>query len=247
VLVVDDYPAGILLLERQLHDLGHRVVAASDGVQGLKYWLAEDVDMVITDIRMPIMDGYALAKAIRQHEAGCSNPPSVIIGFTANLSTEERARCLAAGMSDCFLKPLTIDKLSRYIQTQVYTSPVQVNHTGAHGTVEKRAIIKTLNHLTNQDPVLVNKMLGSLKLSHRADCAQLHSLITHEDARGLTDFAHKIRGVAGLINAAEIVRNCEALEHACYNVQFTPAVNHRAKELEKVMCALSEQLNDLAV
>ena len=65
VLVIDDYPANRLLLSQQLHYLGHRVVDAVDGAHGLRAWRAEHFDAVITDCNMPLMNGYELARAIR--------------------------------------------------------------------------------------------------------------------------------------------------------------------------------------
>jgi len=68
LLVVDDYPPGLMLLQQQFSFLGYRVVGAADGEAALAQWFAGDVDVVITDSRMPVMDGCALTEAIRQAE-----------------------------------------------------------------------------------------------------------------------------------------------------------------------------------
>ncbi|MEQ7633928.1 response regulator, partial [Xanthomonas campestris] len=84
ILVVDDYPANRLLLLQQLSYLGHSVKDEQDGAHGLRTWRNHSFDVVITDCNMPVMNGYELAKAIRDDEAACGKPPCLILGFTAN-------------------------------------------------------------------------------------------------------------------------------------------------------------------
>ncbi|MCS5517537.1 ATP-binding protein [Pseudomonas qingdaonensis] len=115
ILVVDDYPANLMLLEKQLSVLGHRVTQASDGAGGLQAWQAGRFDAVITDCNMPGMDGHQLAREIRAQEAQANRPPCLILGLTANAQADERERCLASGMDDCLFKPIGLGALSRHL------------------------------------------------------------------------------------------------------------------------------------
>lgn len=106
VLLVEDNPINQLILRDQLETLGCMVELASDGRQALTRWQPEAFDVVLTDVNMPHLNGYELARALRQ--CGYRGP---IIGATANAMHEENERCLAAGMNLCLLKPVDLRTL----------------------------------------------------------------------------------------------------------------------------------------
>lgn len=106
VLLVEDNPINQLILRDQLETLGCTVELASDGRQALARWQPESFDVVLTDVNMPHLNGYELARALRQR--GYRGP---IIGATANAMHEENDRCLAAGMNLCLLKPVDLRTL----------------------------------------------------------------------------------------------------------------------------------------
>ncbi|CAC9678515.1 Virulence sensor protein BvgS precursor [Pseudomonas putida] len=115
ILVVDDYPANLLLLERQLHTLGHRVTLAENGEIALARWQAARFDLVITDCSMPVMDGHELTRRIRSLEGERGLAACRILGVTANAQAEERARCLASGMDECLFKPIGLRTLKTHL------------------------------------------------------------------------------------------------------------------------------------
>ena len=106
VLVVDDHPINRMLLSDQLGSLGYRVKTAQDGVDALNVISRSEIDIVLTDVNMPNMDGYRLTQRLRQ--LGQTFP---IIGVTANALAEEKQRCMEAGMDNCLSKPVTLDTL----------------------------------------------------------------------------------------------------------------------------------------
>ncbi|PWC21342.1 two-component system sensor histidine kinase RcsC [Brenneria roseae subsp. roseae] len=116
ILVVDDHPINRRLLADQLGSLGYMAMTANDGVDALSVLGKNAVDIVLTDVNMPNMDGYRLTQCLR--EQGRHFP---VIGVTANALAEERQRCLQAGMDNCLSKPVTLDTLQ---QTLSYYSDV---------------------------------------------------------------------------------------------------------------------------
>lgn len=106
VLLVEDNPINQLILRDQLETLGCIVELAIDGRQALTRWQTDAFDLVLTDVNMPHLNGYELARALRQR--GYRGP---IIGATANAMHEENERCLAAGMNRCLLKPVDLRTL----------------------------------------------------------------------------------------------------------------------------------------
>ena len=106
ILVAEDNVINQLILRDQLEELGCSVTLTRDGEEALLRWQDGGFDIVLTDVNMPRLNGYDLAKALR--ELGCTTP---IIGATANALRGEEALCLAAGMNHCLIKPFTLRAL----------------------------------------------------------------------------------------------------------------------------------------
>lgn len=106
ILVVDDHPINRMLLSDQLSSLGYQVKTAQDGIDALNVISRNDIDIVLTDVNMPNMDGYRLTQRLRQ--LGQTFP---IVGVTANALAEEKQRCIESGMDNCLSKPVTMDGL----------------------------------------------------------------------------------------------------------------------------------------
>lgn len=106
VLVAEDNAINQLTLKEQLETLGCSVEVAADGEQALRRWQPGCFDVVLTDVNMPGLDGYGLAKALRLRDKSLP-----IIGATANAMRGEQELCLAAGMNHCLVKPFTLQAL----------------------------------------------------------------------------------------------------------------------------------------
>ncbi|MEH4014527.1 two-component system sensor histidine kinase RcsC [Escherichia fergusonii] len=108
ILVVDDHPINRRLLADQLGSLGYQCKTANDGVDALNVISKNAIDIVLSDVNMPNMDGYRLTQRIRQ--LGLTLP---VVGVTANALAEEKQRCLESGMDSCLSKPVTLDVLKQ--------------------------------------------------------------------------------------------------------------------------------------
>ncbi|SHL86715.1 hybrid sensor histidine kinase/response regulator [Phytopseudomonas punonensis] len=108
VLLVEDNPVNQLVAKGMLGKQGVEVLLANNGQQALEKLQEETVDLVLMDCNMPIMDGYEASRRIRQTPALQHLP---IIALTANALSEERERCLAAGMNDYLAKPFRREEL----------------------------------------------------------------------------------------------------------------------------------------
>lgn len=108
ILVVEDEEAVRQLVARGLMLDGHEVLTASDGAEGLEILAAEAgrFDLLLTDIRMPIMDGIALALAAKR-----DFPALTIMLMTGYAEQRERAKSLEAIVSDVMTKPFALADL----------------------------------------------------------------------------------------------------------------------------------------
>ncbi len=109
VLVVDDHPANRNLLRIMLQAADCDIAEACDGREALNAVSSEAFDLILMDVRMPVMDGLAASRAIRALADPASQTP--ILAVTAEAMPEDAARCLAAGMDGHLAKPVTQAKL----------------------------------------------------------------------------------------------------------------------------------------
>ncbi|MDD2135643.1 transporter substrate-binding domain-containing protein [Pseudomonas kurunegalensis] len=235
ILVVDDYPANLLLLERQLHTLGHRVTLAENGEVALARWQAARFDLVITDCSMPVMDGHELTRRIRSLESERGLPACRILGVTANAQAEERARCLASGMDECLFKPIGLRSLKAHlpqVRPQQQKTPT-TRHSGFD--------LAELRHLTQDDEQLTRHLLEQLSVSVAEDLAALRALAPDAADEAVRALAHRIKGGAKMIRVRTVVKDCEAIELA--HAQGLPTVEQRAL-LQTSLQALLDEMRD---
>ncbi len=105
ILIVDDEPRYLRLLEANLKTEGYTVVTASDGLQALDVFSAQPVDLVLLDIMMPRLDGFGTCQRIREF----SNVP--IIMLTAKGEEQDRVKGLDLGADDYLVKPFSATEL----------------------------------------------------------------------------------------------------------------------------------------
>ncbi|MGO1273162.1 MAG: ATP-binding protein, partial [Pseudomonas helleri] len=244
ILVVDDYPANRMLLAQQLSYLGHRVIDAENGAQGLAAWRAGRFDVVITDCNMPIMNGYDLARAIRSDEAGRALEPCLVLGLTANAQPEEIERCRQAGMDQCLFKPISLQDLSLCLASGT-PGPESVSYAEPLAEGSDEIDLAYLQQLAQCDDALVNQLLTDMAVSTDEDLAQLMQLFVSDDFEGLAALAHKIKGGVALVQAKGLMRCCEQLEAACALGEpplILPCVDALHAEMERFAQALEEHM-----
>jgi CheY-like chemotaxis protein len=102
ILVVDDRAEGRRLLARTLSPIGFEVREAGDGEQALAEWERWSPQLILMDMRMPVMDGWEATRRIKATQRGRS---TVVVALTASSFEEERDEILAAGCDDLLRKP----------------------------------------------------------------------------------------------------------------------------------------------
>ena len=108
ILVVEDSPMIQEILVERLLLREYEVVAASDGLEGIKMAEKEKPDLILMDISLPVMDGWEATQRIRNIES-IKNVP--IIALTAHALIEDRNKSLAIGCNDFETKPINFSQL----------------------------------------------------------------------------------------------------------------------------------------
>jgi CheY-like chemotaxis protein/anti-sigma regulatory factor (Ser/Thr protein kinase) len=120
VLVIEDNDVNRDIIVRQLRALGISARAAADGIDGYACWERTRPALVLLDCHMPGMDGYTLARTIRQAE-GDGRSRTTIVAVSANATQDDVRACRDAGMDDYLSKPVTRAKLSALLEKWMET------------------------------------------------------------------------------------------------------------------------------
>ena len=112
ILVVDDEPALLRLMEFVLAKQGHTMVTATNGEEALDLVRKQRPDLIVLDIMMPKLDGYQVAEAIRADDDLKHTP---IIMLSAKAQEEDIERGVAAGVDRYVTKPFSPDELSTIV------------------------------------------------------------------------------------------------------------------------------------
>jgi two-component system sensor histidine kinase/response regulator len=121
VLLVEDTDDNRMLVLAYLRNTPHRVTCAEDGAQAVEAYRqagAGGFDVVLMDMQMPVMDGYAATREVRRIERDGGWPHTPVVALTAYALAEETSHAIAAGCDDYLTKPIKkatlLDALTRY-------------------------------------------------------------------------------------------------------------------------------------
>ncbi|MDR3426677.1 ATP-binding protein [Silvimonas sp.] len=211
VLVVDDHLANRVVLRDQFETLGCLVKEASDGVQGLDYWQAQQFDLVVTDFSMPGLSGIDMTARIRQLEHTSLRQPIPVVGVTAYVQPEIAQQGRDAGMNVVLTKPVG---LGHWLETLWRLFP-QATHTAAVAAETPISAFKRLNDFTKGNPKTELLMLESILQQTALDLPHLQEAYSHKQWDEVKLQAHKIKGGFHLLHLESVTAPCIALEQSC--------------------------------
>ncbi|PAU61860.1 hybrid sensor histidine kinase/response regulator [Pseudomonas sp. PICF141] len=208
ILVAEDNPINRAIIKEQLEALGCSVVATADGEQALHQWFPGLFDMVLTDVNMPVMNGYDLTKALRRND-----PDLPIIGVTANALRDEGERCAAVGMNAWLVKPLNLHTL----RTQL------LKHCKLAETAPFSPSPTSPDKAQSADrPQLSPKMRELFFSTMQLDIDALNVSLVNSDAAAMTRQLHSMAGALGAVQAAALAQTCIDLENRLEGQLITP-------------------------
>ena len=199
VLIVDDMPENRAMLADVLGELGFETRQAADGLEGLDRATAKRPDLILMDVRMPVMDGPEAMRRIREVDRLQSVP---IIAVSAGVKSEDQAASLAAGANGFLTKPIVHDDLIRMITRHLPLDWIQ-NQSEAPAESGANAIPDIAPPQTEIEILHRLAMAGDMrKIKARAD----H--LTALDVQ-YRPFADKLRQLAGAYQSQTILKLIE--------------------------------------
>jgi two-component system sensor histidine kinase/response regulator len=217
VLLVEDNAINQQVACELMQDAGVTVVAADNGI-GAVALLQEGpgFDLVLMDLQMPLMDGYAATAAIRADPAIRDVP---IIAMTAHAMVEDRARCLAAGMNDHIGKPIDparlFEVLVRWTGRQV-SAAAAAQSGGAEPAPPVANLLEvagTMRRLGLPLPVY-RRLLHKFVEEHAGMPLRIVAALQAGERELARRHAHTLKGIAATLGAERLARVSAQLEQA---------------------------------
>ncbi len=159
ILVVEDNPVNQAVAVGMLETLGYQQIGtAGNGLEGLEALKSESYDLVLMDMRMPVMDGYKAMAVIREAEAKngvAKNKRLPIVSLTANALQGDRDKCIEAGADEYLSKPFTPDQLANAVQTtySCCSEGRATHHTKAENDRGHNVSADDSNGFVSSDPI----------------------------------------------------------------------------------------------
>ncbi len=210
VLVAEDHPVNRAYLEAVLDKLGHEAVFSEDGGGAVRAIQAEPFDVVLMDLHMPGMDGFAAARAIRAMPGPRGRVP--IVALTADAFREARDRAREAGMDGFLTKPAHLPQLRDML----------ARHGGAAGANDAAPAVPAprgdepgrLDFATIDDVrrTLSPEQYTRLLLRFFEDCALAPGAPTEADSAALRARAHSIKGAALSLGLSSVAALTEEMQ-----------------------------------
>jgi signal transduction histidine kinase/HPt (histidine-containing phosphotransfer) domain-containing protein/ActR/RegA family two-component response regulator len=215
VLVAEDNETNQKVIAQQLALLGFAADIAPNGRLALDRWQSGGHVLLLTDLHMPLMDGYELTAAIRNREQGVRRIP--IVALTANALKGEADRCRVAGMDGYLTKPLQLADLKALLERCVpgAVAAVETPSGGGAGAASRALDVRVLERLVGGDPAVVAELLMDFRASCRTIAKALGEASDRRDFAEATALAHKLKSSARTVGAIGLGEACGRIEDAC--------------------------------
>jgi CheY-like chemotaxis protein/HPt (histidine-containing phosphotransfer) domain-containing protein len=215
VLVAEDHPVNRLYLEAVLDKLGHQAVFAENGEEAVRAAQKEDFDVVLMDLHMPVMDGFAAARAIRALPLPRGAMP--IVALTADAFQDSQDQARLAGMDEMITKPAHLPQLRELLArygggAPVVPPPAMAPTPDGGADIVDRATVAQFQ--ASLSPQKYAALLASFFESHAGTLDRLRTMAATGDRAGVWGQAHALKGAALSLGLRTVVQHAELLKQA---------------------------------
>ena len=244
ILLAEDNSTNRDVALGMLRTLGLNADAVANGAEALQALESVPYDLVLMDMRMPVMDGIQATQTIRDPQSRVLNHHLPIIAMTANVLERDRQRCMEAGMNDFVTKPVSTVMLRRALQSWLPAATYQTTTNTSHSAATQSG---AKEFLTFDFAGMLSRLDGNNHLAavvleafvQDMPCriASLKKLLDRGDAPGATLEAHSIKGAAANVGG-------DALRAAAYAIEIA-ADSGDLCSAKAALPTLQDQFNDL--
>jgi len=243
ILLAEDNEINSQVVSELLANVGINVDIVENGEEATKRAKDTKYDLILMDLHMPVMDGYAAAEIIRKY-----NDKIPIIAITADVMSSIREKCNAAGINDIITKPinpnLMYNTLLRWVSTCKLTEKSISNMIAESNTYVNDISIAELDSISGLkrfagNAKLYKSILYKFIISHENTCSQLKKLILRGEYGKAHINIHTLKGESGNIGATKVYELASLVEVAIINKDLI--------EFEKEMSMLEISLTNMVV
>jgi CheY-like chemotaxis protein len=240
ILVAEDNPVNQTVIMRMLQKMGHTPVLAPNGKEALELASTEKFDLVFMDVQMPLMDGLAATRAIRERERS-GTTHLLIFAMTAHAMKGDRERCLESGMDGYITKPVRFSDLEQTL-AGLAPAPATPFKPAAEAASWNRA--EALNRIGGDEQLLEEVCHIFLEESPKL-MRKLQQAVAEGDCEGVARAAHSLKGESGCLGAGRTSQAAQQLEEMGRNKDLSRA-GSRLETLKREVASLHLELQDLA-
>ncbi len=203
-------------LKRQLGLLGYAAEFAENGRRALALWREDRHALLLTDLHMPEMDGYELARAIRQDEQAQGRAARPLLALTASAIVGEAAQARFAGLDDYLTKPVPLHQLQAALNRSMPppVAPAALARLAAAPEPMPVLDLQCPRALIGDEPAALNELLADFLDSARPQAAALGAALQAGDAVRCAKLAHALKSAARSVGALALGQLCAELELA---------------------------------
>ena len=220
VLVAEDNEINRLVAQEVIRACGFDCTCVNDGQAAAEAAASGRFSLVLMDCQMPVLDGYASTRAIRERErlaaAATGRARRIpIVAVTAHAMKGAREACLAAGMDDYLTKPLDPARVRQVIEHWLRAAGAAAEPPPAATTPPAEAPVFDRDALVARcmgRVPLAQKVLQQFMTQSRADAAALQAAAQAGDAVSVRTAAHRLKGAAANVSAGEVRRLAAEIE-----------------------------------
>jgi len=217
ILIAEDDEINQKVILRQIGALGYAADVANNGAEALRLYRAGGYSLLLTDLHMPSMDGYALTEAIRQDEAmlGAAATRIPILALTANALRGEALRAQAVGMDAYLTKPLQLEALRGALNKWLPRAAKATNPLPAPADERAAVDLTVLRSLIGDDDEAVDQVLHEYLSMLPQISADLEAAQGNGDLRRIGAITHKLKSASRSVGAMALGDLCAEIENAC--------------------------------
>ena len=235
ILAVDDVPENLELLQLVLARDGHQVTLASGGQAALALLKAQAFDVVLLDLHMPDIDGFAVTTQWRAWQAQQGQAPTPVIALSASVLLQDRQQAFDVGMNGFAQKPLSVPclqaEIARVLHLDAPAAPLAPLLPLAPAAATAPAASAPLAAVCDEAAALAlwgsrAQWQGALQRSMAqfpAVLAQLQALHAAAQMADVAALAHRWRGVAGNLQLPALAQALHAVESSAQQGHTLPA------------------------
>ncbi len=215
ILVAEDDQVNQKVILSQLRLLGYTAEVAANGDEALRLWQGGDYGLVLTDLHMPVLDGYGLTRAIRQQEADGRRLP--IIALTANALRGEAERTMACGIDDYLTKPISLaalrSVLEEWMPAETSPLPAQGPGTDGHGANPPPLDLDVMREIVGSDDATLGELLVDYRVSLVETCDAMRRASDAGYFPELAAAAHRLKSSSRSVGALPMGDLCAEIEN----------------------------------